>query len=915
LLLKHFSTKIVISFIDNTLRETTSKTNSVSIHSVKENISNLHLFLDTLEQRKKLMSQKIEFFDLSTSSRISKSSKLTKSLNSRISFSSQVESLSNSAENTQSSELRSESEQIHRRNFSQTRDHSKMLSTRVHTKKNLFQSSHLKNLRKLFIFTTIIAIAKYNSSNANKTFSKEYSANASSISTRHFDYQSLQSLVQRNFDFLISILSRSQFKLITSQSAESTYNSSIATESSSKHSNFESNEKEFNENVLTNHSRKKHTFQFTTSKQLIFFINFFFFFSSLSFDSLFHQFRSSFSSNFFTFSAKWIFFNKFSINLDYQFSRIEKLNDHSRLNVSSKISSEISSNFISENTHSHSTNATSIMSIFEENASSMINLTQQNIQEIVLFMFNLFAQNVQDQTQAKIAKTINETIINIAKKNAFRAFDVKFFDSQLNSFYEQNDVVQINRNLYYRNVYLFVKRVKDVVIMSEAKIVRTNLFACLRESAQIWYIEELSDLEKKTLRTLDEETNHWCNALLKKFKKFVVSALNYLITERYILDDVRVNKNISSFVFQIMRHTKVVNIVDLHDQLIWVYNAIVSKLARNINSFDENTSTMIFLKNLEIKKNIWHRIYSRKLIASKEFIFFYQINFSNSANFSYDQFNQIYTSKQYRQLFENVNETRNYQKFHLNDNAYQKDKISIRTQENFDEYISQLQASNHELNQNIQSSNFETLSIRNQAIFAWRQNASQSNINFENNTKQTTQNHSFTNNFITNISSSNRSILKTFNTNERKQDFREKREQFQKFYDNREQFMKIYVRKENQNNQKDDEQNELFENIDSTKKNDRDDQNDQFVYNLNIDSSDVCKKCDMKRKIFKSNNAFHTHIRNCNDDETKVNVTSIRNSNDLFLIKSRVNSVIVELGSDTFFQFDSIRRTRFKIQF
>ncbi len=125
------------------------------------------------------------------------------------------------------------------------------------------------------------------------------------------------------------------------------------------------------------------------------------------------------------------------------------------------------------------------MSIFEENASSMINLTQQNIQEIVLFMFNLFAQNVQDQTQAKIAKTINETIINIAKKNAFRAFDVKFFDSQLNSFYEQNDVVQINRNLYYRNVYLFVKRVKDVVIMSEAKIVRTNLFACLRESAQI----------------------------------------------------------------------------------------------------------------------------------------------------------------------------------------------------------------------------------------------------------------------------------------------------------------------------------------------------------------------------------------------------------------------------------------------
>ncbi len=171
-----------------------------------------------------------------------------------------------------------------------------------------------------------------------------------------------------------------------------------------------------------------------------------------------------------------------------------------------------------------------------------------------------------------------------------------------------------------------------------------------------------------------------------------------------------------SFVFQIMRHAKIANIVDLHDQLIWVYNAIVSKLIKNINSFDENISIMTFLKNLETKKNIWHRIYTRKSISSRiESEFFqYQIN---SFNFLFSTYEQtIYTQKQYRSLFiENVNEQRN-QRFQSNENAYQKDKKSYKSQKNFDDF-----------NQFIFFFVFETQSVRNQTISAWRQNASQKN--------------------------------------------------------------------------------------------------------------------------------------------------------------------------------------------
>jgi hypothetical protein len=432
--------------------------------------------------------------------------------------------------------------------------------------------------------------------------------------------------------------------------------------------------------------------------------------------------------------------------------------------------------------------------------------------------------------------------------------------------------------------------VKDAMTMSDAEAVRINLSACLRETTQVWYIEDLSDLEKKALRTLEDDADHWCNALLKKFKKFVASALNYLTIERYILNDVRANRNISSFVFQIMRHAKVVNIADLHDQFIWVYNAIVSKLIKDINLLDENISIMTFLKNLKTKKNIWHRIYTRKSTSSRiesEF----QTNFSNSSFFTHEQ--STYSSRQYLQRqfqqFENDSDSRNYQKFlSQSDNVYQKNKTLLRNQKNISEYNQQVRSSNFTLDQT-QSSSFETQSVRNQTIFAWRQNVSQKNI-----ADQTQAQSSAINADVT--SDTNRTSLKRYNNEEKEQyQDQEKHDQFRKFYDNREQPMKIYVREENQKNQQTENQFESFEEIDLEEKNDENHQNDQFMYNLNINSSKICKKCDIKRKIFSSNNAFHKHIRVCSDDEAKLIKTLIIHSKiddeKISIIKSRVKKI------------------------
>jgi hypothetical protein len=783
---------------------------------------------------------------------------------------------------------------------------------RVQSNVSNFQSSQFRDLRELLVVrrnvsSTILvvnqsttAISSSNIIALKNTLSDEYSNNVSSIIFRHYNYQSLQRLIQRNFDFLESILFKfNVFSVIISQfeiarkSVESFSDLTSRNFSNSTSASLESNWEENLRNDIITQKKISSSVFFTTSlsKNQVYS---FFSFSTLFFDSLFHQFRFSFFSEFFTFFVKSMLSSRLSLQHDLEFSRIEKVNDCLTTDISSKLVSSI-------NRVDSDTNITSAMSTFEKNVSlsSVFNLTQQNIQEIILFMFNLFAQNVQNQTQAKAVEATVDVVTKI-KKSSFRVSDVRFFDSQLNSFYDSDDVVQINRDLYYKNVYFFVKRVKDAMIMSNAEIVRTNLSICLRETTQVWYTEDLSDLEKKTLRTFDDDADHWCNALLKKFKKFVAFALNYLIIERYTLNDVRANRDISSFVFQIMRHAKVVNIADLHDQLTWVYNAIVSKLIKDINSFDENISIMMFLKNLEIKKNIWHRIYTRKSTSSRiEFEFSsYQINSSNFSYLVYDQ--STYTSRQnsqrqFQSTFESVNAQRNFQRFLSNDNIFQKEKASYKFTETIIEKNTQ---STNDDQSSTQNMSFEIQSTRNQIISAWKQNVSQKIISEQN------QTHLSSNSANTTFTE-NRTSLERYNNDEREQyQDQEKRDQFRKFYDNREQSMKAYVAKESENQEiANQSQKKAFEDIDSTEENNREDQNDQFVYNLNINSSEICRKCDVKRKTFKFNNAFYSHIRVCKDDETKINILANQKFENVLIVKSSVKNTIKKNYDFRFYQY------------
>ena len=61
---------------------------------------------------------------------------------------------------------------------------------------------------------------------------------------------------------------------------------------------------------------------------------------------------------------------------------------------------------------------------------------------------------------------------------------MRFFDSQLDTEFDKDDVIQIEKDTYYKNVFLFVKRIKNQITILKADIVRSNLSTCLRDVAQ-----------------------------------------------------------------------------------------------------------------------------------------------------------------------------------------------------------------------------------------------------------------------------------------------------------------------------------------------------------------------------------------------------------------------------------------------
>lgn len=102
--------------------------------------------------------------------------------------------------------------------------------------------------------------------------------------------------------------------------------------------------------------------------------------------------------------------------------------------------------------------------------------------------------------------------------------EIEYFDSKYDELANtRSSIVNVEKHVFYRNVYTFVDRLKNLASLRDNDKLKIAISQCLRESVLIWHFMKLVKIEKALLREV--LLKEWYKALTNKFKKRASQAL------------------------------------------------------------------------------------------------------------------------------------------------------------------------------------------------------------------------------------------------------------------------------------------------------------------------------------------------------------------------------------------------------
>ena len=155
--------------------------------------------------------------------------------------------------------------------------------------------------------------------------------------------------------------------------------------------------------------------------------------------------------------------------------------------------------------------------------------------------------------------------------NEWKIEKVDLFDSKMNKFnFENNYTVNVDRNFFYVDVYVFVDRFKNMIFLRDDDKLRIVIFQCLRKSVMQWHFMKLFDFEKNLLRNVS--FRQWYDALIIRFKKRSTFVLNLMQKKKNIFVDAKKQKNSRFYAQNIFRHVKIVYMNSVFNQITLIWN-------------------------------------------------------------------------------------------------------------------------------------------------------------------------------------------------------------------------------------------------------------------------------------------------------------------------------------------------------
>ena len=275
-------------------------------------------------------------------------------------------------------------------------------------------------------------------------------------------------------------------------------------------------------------------------------------------------------------------------------------------------------------------------------------------------VFQTLIEDVQNNVQSKSQESAESSDSVEPFDNdddvKWNAQKTDFFDS----WYEEknaiidNSIEHSNKNTYFRNVHLYIERIKDMTILKDADVIRANLYSCMREHALRWYTEVVNDDQKRLIK-LEEDVEKWERLLLKRWKKSSFTTLTVITKKKYTMKNARKHREFFDFVEIIVREVKSI-MMSIYSQLYLIYNELKLKFRRDLTKSTKNTIMNEFLQQLDDKKEIWwnienkYRFYHQFVDDRRP-----QLSYRSQALASSDSYNTSFSIHE-RVDYENLNE-------------------------------------------------------------------------------------------------------------------------------------------------------------------------------------------------------------------------------------------------------------------
>lgn len=185
--------------------------------------------------------------------------------------------------------------------------------------------------------------------------------------------------------------------------------------------------------------------------------------------------------------------------------------------------------------------------------------------------------------------------------------DAKIGYFQPDHTYGKEMITTVGNDVYIRDVFLFIDRIRDAVALRSEDMVKARIPALLRGTALQWYASGLDDVEKSALRhTPGMQT--WEKLLSKRFRTPITESLSSLANSSYSIDDARRGRPVEEYVFKIVRHARNAGLDQDEQQVTYAFNSMDARLRQSLWSPTDTTKVRHFIDECIAMRDTWGEV-------------------------------------------------------------------------------------------------------------------------------------------------------------------------------------------------------------------------------------------------------------------------------------------------------------------